>query len=72
MKKAGYEGNRIDILCGVVDDLLNGKEIASIGAIEPAKMGYLKLYQPNKQFYGKLLTYTVKAYDDGGDSCDLR
>lgn len=72
MKKAGYEGNRIDILCGVVDDLLNGKEIASIGAIEPAEMNYLKLYQPNKQFYGKLLTYTVKAYDDGGDSCDLR
>ena len=62
MKNEGYEGNRIDILCGVIDELLNGKDIQDVGNIKPAIMGYMKVYQPSRQFYGKVLTYTVR-YD---------
>ena len=71
MKDAGYEGNRIDILCGVIDNLLNGQDVKDVGNIRPAIMGYMKVYQPNRQFYGKVLTYTVKSYDDGGDWCGV-
>ena len=71
MKNLGYEGNRIDILCGVVDKLLNGQNVKGIGNLQPATMGYLKMYQPNKQFYGKVLTYKVMGYNNGGDRCDL-
>lgn len=71
MKNLGYEGNRIDILCGVVDELLNGVDVRGVGSLRPANMGYLKIYQPNRQYYGKVLTYQVKGYDDGGDRCDL-
>ena len=72
MKDAGFEGNRIDILCGVIDNLLNGRDIKDVGNLEPAPMGYMRVYQPNRQFYGKCLTYTVKSYDDGGDKCGLQ
>lgn len=71
MKDLGYEGNRIDMLCSVIDSLLNGKDIKDIGSIKPAIMGHMKMYQPNRQFYGKVLTYTVKSWNDGGDRCDL-
>lgn len=72
MKALGYEGNRIDILCGVVDDLLNGVNVKGVGNLQPATMGYMKMYQPNRQYYGKVLTYKVKSFNDGGDRCDLR
>lgn len=71
MKNLGFEGNRIDILCGVVDNLLNGKDVKGVGNLQPATMGFVKMYQPNKQFYGKVLTYKVKGFNDGGDRCDL-
>ena len=71
MKNLGYEGNRIDILCGVVDNLLNGKDVKGVGNLQPATMGFVKMYQPNKQFYGKVLTYKVKGFNNGGDRCDL-
>lgn len=71
MKNLGYEGNRIDILCGVVDNLLNGRDVKGVGNLQPATMGFVKMYQPNKQFYGKVLTYKVKGFNDGGDRCDL-
>lgn len=72
MKNIGFEGNRIDILCGVVDDLLNGRDVKGVGNLQPATMGFVKMYQPNKQFYGKVLTYKVKGFNDGGDRCDLQ
>lgn len=72
MKALGYEGNRIDILCGVIDELLNGVSVNGVGNLQPATMGYMKMYQPNRQYYGKVLTYKVKSYNDGGDRCDLR
>lgn len=71
MKNLGFEGNRIDILCGVVDNLLNGRDVKGVGNLQPATMGFVKMYQPNKQFYGKVLTYKVKGFNDGGDRCDL-
>lgn len=71
MKNLGYEGNRIDMLCSVVDEILNGVDVKGVGSLKPATMGFLKMYQPNRQYYGKVLTYQVKGYDDGGDRCEL-
>lgn len=71
MKNLGFEGNRIDILCGVIDELLNGQDIKDVGALSPSPIGYMNIYQPARQFYGKCLTYIVKSYDDGGDRCGV-
>lgn len=67
---AGFFGNRIDILCDIVDRELNGTDkLKGIGDVEPAPRGYLSIYTPNSKFYGKCLKYTVKNYNEGGDEC---
>lgn len=71
MKKAGYAGNRIDCLCDAVDRVLNGKEDFGIGNVIPAGRNHLLPYSPNNIHYGKVLKYTVKNYNSGGDDCGV-
>lgn len=66
----GYYGNRVDILCDIVDKELNGTDkIKAIGDVEPAPRGYITLYTPNNKYYGKCLKYKVTNYNEGGDDC---
>lgn len=65
VKKMGYfassNGNRIDILCDVVDKILNGNEkVQGIGTLEPAPRGFCTPYSPNAKYYGKCLKYHIK------------
>ena len=47
----GHYGNRVDILCDIVDNILNGNEkIRGIGTVEPASRGYVKMYCPNNKY----------------------
>lgn len=76
IKDMGYfsstYGNRIDILCDVVDEVLNGTDkIKGIGDVTPAQRGHMVLYAPNNKFYGKRLKYQIKNYNQGGDRCGI-
>ena len=71
MKKAGYTGNRIDCLCDAIDRTLNGKQDFGIGDVIPAERGHLTSFPPNNIHYGKVLKYTVKNFNSGGDECDI-
>ena len=67
---AGSYANRIDVLCDIVDRTLNGtNKIAGIGDVEPASRGYVTLYCPNNNYYGKCLKYKISNYNDSGDEC---
>lgn len=67
---ASTYGNRIDIMCDVIDRILNGyNKTPAIGDIQPSSRGYLTNYSPNKNYYGKCLKYHVKNYNDGGGNC---
>ena len=69
--KISDHGNRIDILCDVVDGILNGnKKIKGIGDVEPASRGYVTMYCPNSKYYGKCLKYKISNLNMGGDSCE--
>ena len=69
--KIPYHGNRVDILCDVVDGILNGnKKIKGIGDVEPASRGYVTMYCPNSKYYGKCLKYKISNLNMGGDSCE--
>ena len=66
----GHYGNRVDILCDIVDNILNGNEkIRGIGTVEPASRGYVTMYCPNSKYYGKCLKYKISNLNMGGDSC---
>lgn len=72
VKEMGYSANqyanRIDVLCGIVDGILNGTdEIEGIGTLEPASSGYITRYQPNKNYYGKCLKYHISNMNMCGD-----
>lgn len=71
MKKMGYIGNRIDCLCDAVDRTINGRSDFGIGDVSPAPRGYVSIYAPNSDFYGKVLKYTVRNYNSGGDACEV-
>ena len=71
MKKLGYMGNRIDILCAVIDEILNGYENLGIGRVMPSGINYTTIYKPKVGYYGKQLRYTVKGYNAGSDLCEL-
>ena len=52
VKEMGYfadsYANRIDVLCDIVDGILNGTDkIKGIGDVEPASRGYVTMYCPN-------------------------
>ena len=69
--ESSYYGNRVDILCDVVDGILNGnKKIKGIGDVEPASRGYVTMYCPNQKYYGKCLKYKISNLNMGGDSCE--
>lgn len=62
--------NRIDTLCDVIDKIINGtNKLEGIGEVAPAPRGYITMYSPNKNYYGKCLKYKITNYNDGGDSC---
>ena len=68
---AGSYANRIDVLCDVVDGILNGTDkIKGIGDVEPASRGYVTMYCPNSKYYGKCLKYKISNLNMGGDSCE--
>lgn len=74
IEEMGYEssfyGNRVDILCDVVDGILNeNKKIKGIGYIEPAPRGYVTIYCPNNKYYGKRLKYKISNLNMDGDEC---
>ena len=67
---ASTYANRVDVLCDIVDRILNGTDkLAGIGDVEPASSGYVSLYCPNSKYYGKCLKYKISNYNEGGDEC---
>lgn len=71
MQKKGYSGNRIDMLCDVIDKIINGNNTMGIGNVEPCYRDYLQMFLPNYRYYGKCIAYTVKNYYDNRDECDV-
>ena len=68
---AGRYGNRIDILCDVIDRTLKGNsQIKGIGDISPARRGFCSTYSPNIKFYGKCLKYTISNLNETEDNCE--
>lgn len=68
--EVGHYGNRIDILCDVVDNILNGNEkIKGIGNMEPAQRGFCTIYSPNNKYYGKCLKYNISNLNDEEEYC---
>lgn len=66
----GHYGNRVDILCDIIDKILNkNKEIKGIGDIKPAKRGFCTIYSPNAKYYGKCLKYTIANLNEMEDDC---
>lgn len=74
VKEMGYfsssYANRIDILCDVVDGILNGNgKFEGLGDITPATRDYVSIYCPNNEYYGKRLKYKISNLNIGGDEC---
>lgn len=69
---SGRNGNRIDILCDIVDQTINGNiKIPGVGVIKPDARAYVTQYCPNNKYYGKCLKYKITNYiQDGGDICE--
>ena len=70
MRKLGYIGNRIDILCAAIDRIINGNSGLGIGEVQPSKQNFSTVYKPKLEYYGKQLRYVVKGYNTGSDTCD--
>lgn len=67
---ASTYANRVDVLCDIVDRILNGTDkIAGIGDVEPAPRGYVSLYCPNSNYYGKRLKYNISNLNEMEDEC---
>ncbi len=67
----GNRANRIDILCNIVDKILNGNQkLPGIGLISPADRGYLTLYQPNNKYYGKCIKYNITNLNEIDYECE--
>lgn len=76
IKNMGYFAsnfaNRIDVLCDIVDRILNGTDkIQGIGDVKPASRGYVTMYSPNSKYYGKCLKYNISNYNESGDGCGI-
>lgn len=62
--------NRIDVLCDVVDNILNGTdELSGICSISPASRDYVTRYSPNHGYYGRCLRYNISNLNISGDTC---
>lgn len=69
---AGYYGNRIDILCDIVDRIINrNKKLKGIGDIRPSQVDFCKAYLPNKNYYGKCLRYQISNLNESEDFCGI-
>ena len=67
----GHFGNRVDILCDIVDRELNGnKKIKGIGDIKPAQRGFCTIYSPSNKYYGKCLKYVISNLNEMEGDCD--
>lgn len=67
---SSINGNRVDILCDIVDTIVNGtNKLPSLGEIQPSNRDFVSIYTPNADFYGKCLKYKITNYNAGGDSC---
>lgn len=74
VKDMGYfastYANRVDVLCDIVDKILNGSnKLKAIGSVEPASRNYVTLYKPNRNYYGKCLKYTVSNLNEIESNC---
>lgn len=66
----GHYGNRVDILCDIVDRILIGnKKIKGIGNIKRSSRGFCSIYSPNNKYYGKCLKYTISNLNETEDEC---
>lgn len=75
VKDMGYfassTGNRIDILCDIVDKTLNNNDkLPGIGNLKPSPRGFCTSYRPNSNFYGKCLKYNITNLNEIGDLCE--
>lgn len=69
--EVGHYGNRIDILCDIVDRILNGnKKIKGINNIKPAQRGFCTIYSPSNKYYGKCLKYNISKFNDEEEHCE--
>lgn len=67
---AGHFGNRIDILCDIVDRTINGNsKLRGISDIEPVPKGFCTLYSPNIKYYGKCLKYQISNLNAEDENC---
>lgn len=67
---ASTNGNRIDVLCDIVDRIINGnKKIEGIGIVQPDPRSYVTQYCPNNKYYGKCLKYNITNYIEEEDEC---
>ena len=61
----GHFGNRIDILCDIVDRTLNGnKMLTGIGDVYPAQKDFCTIYSPGNMYYGKCLRYNISNLNE--------
>ena len=68
---AGRHGNRIDILCDIIDRTINGNEkIPGIGTVSPDYRNYISQYCPANKYYGKCLKYKITNLIEDGDECE--
>ena len=69
--EVGHYGNRIDVLCDIVDRILNGnKKIKGISKVTPAQRGFCTIYFPNSKYYGKCLKYNISNFNDTEEYCE--
>lgn len=62
--------NRIDVLCDIVDSILNGtNSLEGIGTVTPSSRNFMTRYSPNHNYYGRCLKYTISNLNMGGDEC---
>lgn len=69
MQQRGLSGNRLDMLCSLIDDTINGNSEMGIGKVEPCYRDYLQTYLPNYRYYGKCIAYTIKNYNENRNHC---
>lgn len=67
MKKLGFSGNRIDMLCDAINRELNGNKTFGIGNVKLFDRNPLSISLPNDKFYGKCLRYTVRNFIEVDD-----
>lgn len=69
--EVGHYGNRVDILCDIVDRILNGnKKIKGTSDIKPSERGFCTIYSPNNKYYGKCLRYKISNLNDMEEYCE--